>query len=205
MKKITYTLNFGLIGSNNSAKDFGEKIFLEYLKKLAIKSNLTESYNIKECVPEFLIIFREIPIKIRMFLAEDFNDIMYKYEEIKKLDVILLILNIFDLNSINSLNKDSFEEFKNYFSFRNGLSVLAGINLEGDNSSENIRISRSQLIEKAKELDVLYGYEITIDKEENSEFFDHILNDFIFKLQYSSPELYDLAKLYGKELMEKSQ
>jgi hypothetical protein len=204
LKKITYTLNFGLIGSNSSAIDFGKKIFFEYLKRIAIKSNLTENYNINEGILEFLIIFREIPIKIRIFLADSFNDIIYNYERIRTIDILILLLNIFDLNSINSLTRDSFEEFKNYFSFRNGVSVLAGINMEGENSSENSRISRSQLTEKAKELDVLYGYELSINEKENSEFFNHILSDFIFKFQYSSPELFDLAKLYGKELMGKS-
>ncbi len=205
MKKITYTLNFGLIGSNNSAKEFRKKIFLEYLKELAIKSNLSENINNQEDVTEFLIIFKEIPIKIKIFIAENFNEIIYNYEKIKIIDVVILILKISDRNSISSFNKDSFKEFKDYFSFRNGISILTGINLEGDIISESSRISRSLLIEKAKELDVIYGYEITADKEENSAFFDRILGDFIFKFQYSSPELFDLAKLYGKELMEKSQ
>lgn len=205
LKKITYSLNFGFIGSNKSADDFGKRIFLEYLKKISIKSKLTETFNIKDEAPELLIIFKEIPIKIRIFSAENFDYFIYNLEKIQKIDVIILIFNIFDTNSIKSLTKDSFEEFKDYFSFRNGISVLAGINLEADNNPEKNRISNAQLIEKAKELDVIYGYEITVGKEENFEFFDRILDDFIFKFQYSSPELFDLAKIYGKELMEKSQ
>jgi len=204
LRKITYTLNFGLIGTNKSADDFGNKIFLKYLKKFIVKNQPSENFNLIEGTPELLIIFKEIPIKIRIYTAENFNDIIYNQDKIKNLDVIIILLDIFDSSSINSLEKGSFEEFKDYFSFRNGISVLAGINLEPDKSPEKIRISSAQLIEKAKDLDVIYGYELTAEKEENSEFFNRILGDFIFKFQYSSPELFDLAKLYGKELMEKS-
>lgn len=204
MKKITFSLNFGLIGSNKYADDFGKKIVMESLKKITIKSKLPKNSEITKQGPELLIIFKEIPIRIRIFLAENFNDFIYNNQEIINFDVIILIFNIFDSNSINSLKKDSFEEFKDYFSFKNGITVLAGVNFEADNVDEKIRINSAQIIEKAKELDVIYGYEITADKEENFEFFSLILSDFIFKFQYSSPELFDLAKLYGKELIEKS-
>jgi len=204
LKKITFSLNFGLIGSNKYADDFGKKIVMESLKKITIKSKLPKNSEITKQGPELLIIFKEIPIRIRIFLAENFNDFIYNNQEIINFDVIILIFNIFDSNSINSLKKDSFEEFKDYFSFKNGITVLAGVNFEADNVDEKIRINSAQIIEKAKELDVIYGYEITADKEENFEFFSLILSDFIFKFQYSSPELFDLAKLYGKELIEKS-
>ena len=204
MKKITFSLNFGLIGSNKYADDFGKKIVMESLKKITIKSKLPKNSEITKQGPELLIIFKEIPIRIRIFLAENFNDFIYNNQEIINFDVIILIFNIFDSNSINSLKKDSFEEFKDYFSFKNGITVLAGVNFEADNVDEKIRINSAQIIEKAKELDVIYGYEITADKEENFEFFSLILSDFIFKFQYSSPELFDLAKLYGEELIEKS-
>jgi len=204
LKKITFSLNFGLIGSNKYADDFGKKIVMESLKKITIKSKLPKNSEITKQGPELLIIFKEIPIRIRIFLAENFNDFIYNNQEIINFDVIILIFNIFDSNSINSLKKDSFEEFKDYFSFKNGITVLAGVNFEADNVDEKIRINSAQIIEKAKELDVIYGYEITADKEENFEFFSLILSDFIFKFQYSSPELFDLAKLYGEELIEKS-
>ena len=178
---------------------------MESLKKITIKSKLTKNTEITKEGPELLIIFKEIPIRIRIFLAEHFNDFIYNNQEIINFDVIILIFNLFDSNSINSLNKDSFEEFKDFFSFKNGITVLAGVNFEGDNNNQKIRINSTQLIEKAKELDVIYGYEITAEMEENFEFFSLILSHFVFKFQYSSPELFDLAKLYGKELIEKSQ
>ncbi len=203
MKKITYSLNFGLIGSNKSANDFGKKIFLEYFKKIIVKGELPENFYLNEGNPAFLIIFKEIPIRIRIFTAKSFNEIIFNYDRIRSIDVLIILIDIFELNSINSLDRETFEEFKDYFSFRNGISILTGINVGGEVSSEATRISRSQLTEKAKELDVLYGYELSINEKENSEFFNHILSDFIFRFQYSSPELFDLAKLYGKEL-EKS-
>ncbi|MFX1337567.1 MAG: hypothetical protein ACFFDK_03055 [Promethearchaeota archaeon] len=204
MKKIAFSLNVGLIGSNKYANVFGKKVFIESLKKITIKSKLPNDSKITKVGPELLIIFKEIPIKLRVFFAENFNDFIYDYEKIKNFDVIILLINMRDSSSLNSLDKDSFEEFKDYFSFKNGISILAGMNFTEDSNTEKIRINRDQLIEKAKELDVIYGYEITADKEENFKFFNRILSDFIFKFQYSSPELFDLAKLYGKELIEKS-
>jgi hypothetical protein len=198
-------LNFGLIGSNKSADDFKKNVVLGYLKNYTINGKQPENSYLEEGASEFLIIFKEIPIKVRIFTGENFNNFIYNHDKIKNLDVIILILDIFDLSSSELLEKDSFEEFKDYFAFRNGISVLVGFNSEADNNLDKTYITTDQIIEKAKKLNVIYGYEITAGKEENLEFFDRIFEDFIFKFQYSSPELFDLANLYGKELKEESQ
>ena len=205
MKKITYTINFAFISSNTSSNELEKEIFIEYLKKMAIENNVREKNNIKESPLEFLIIFREIPIKIRLFLYKSFENIKFNNEKITNIDVIVFIFNILDFNSLQSFNLESFEEFKKNISFTSRISVLAGIDLEKNNYAESDRISRNQMIEKSKELDVLYTYEIRKNEEDISQFFEKILDDFVLKFYYSSPELFDLAKLYGKELLEKSQ
>lgn len=205
MKKITYSINFAFIGSNTSSNELEKEIFIEYLKKIAIENNVKEINNIHESPLEFLIIFREIPIKIRVFLYKSFENFKFNNEKITNIDVIVFIFNIFDSNSMNSFNNESFEELKKNLTIKNRISVLAGIDLEKNNYAERDRISRNQMIEKSKELDVLYTYEIKNDNEDISQFFEKILDDFILKFYYSSPELFDLAKLYGKELLEKSQ
>jgi len=205
LKKITYSINFAFIGSNTSSNELEKEIFIEYLKKIAIENNVKEINNIHESPLEFLIIFREIPIKIRVFLYKSFENFKFNNEKITNIDVIVFIFNIFDSNSMNSFNNESFEELKKNLTIKNRISVLAGIDLEKNNYAERDRISRNQMIEKSKELDVLYTYEIKNDNEDISQFFEKILDDFILKFYYSSPELFDLAKLYGKELLEKSQ
>ena len=205
MKKITYTINFAFISSNTSSNELEKEIFIEYLKKMAIENNVREKNNINESPLEFLIIFREIPIKIRLFLYKSFENIKFNNEKITNIDVIVFIFNILDFNSLQSFNLESFEEFKKNISFTSRISVLAGIDLEKNNYAESDRISRNQMIEKSKELDVLYTYEIRKNEEDISQFFEKILDDFVLKFYYSSPELFDLAKLYGKELLEKSQ
>ena len=205
MKKITYTINFAFISSNISSNELEKEIFIEYLKKMAIENNVREKNNINESPLEFLIIFREIPIKIRLFLYKSFENIKFNNEKITNIDVIVFIFNILDFNSLQSFNLESFEEFKKNISFTSRISVLAGIDLENNNNVDKNRISRNQMIEKSKDLDVLYTYEIKKDDRDISQFFEKILDDFVLKFYYSSPELFDLAKLYGKELLEKSQ
>ena len=205
MKKIIYTINFAFIGSNTTSNELENEIFIEYLKKIAIENNIKDKNNINESPLEFLIIFREIPIKIRLFLYKSLEHIRFNNEKITNIDVVVFIFNIFDLNSISSFNNESLEVLKKDLSITSRISVLAGIDLENNNNVDKNRISRNEMIEKSKDLDVLYTYEIKKDDRDISQFFEKILDDFVLKFYYSSPELFDLAKLYGKELLEKSQ
>ncbi|TFG15996.1 MAG: hypothetical protein EU535_00110 [Promethearchaeota archaeon] len=204
MRKITYTVNFAFISSNESSNDLEKEIFIKYLKKIAIESNLGEISNSNEDPLEFLIIFKEIPIRIRVYSSNSFNNIRDQYAKIPNIDVVVIVFNILNLDLINSLNTQFFEELISEFSFTNGISVLAGVNLEDDTSNEKVHISRESIIKKAKEFEVLYTYEIRKNEEDISQLFEKILNDFILKFHYSSPELFELAKLYGKELLERS-
>ena len=199
MKKISYTLNLGLVGSYKSGEDSGKGIFIDFLKDKAVEYNLDDYH-------EFLIIFNQIPIRMKIFPVEDFNELILNYDKIKKLDIIVLTLNIYEFNSINEYEKQSFEEFEKYYKFR-GSSILVGIDVEKiyRSTSNNSRISYFNLIKKAKELNILYCFEIQNKNRDLSELYNKVLDDFIFKFQFSSPELFNQAKSYGKELSIKKK
>ena len=199
MKKISYTLNLGLVGSYKSGEDSGKGIFIDFLKDKAVEYNLDDYH-------EFLIIFNQIPIRMKIFPVEDINELILNYDKIKKLDIIVLTLNMHEFNSINEYEKQSFEEFEKYYKFR-GSSILVGIDVEKiyRSTSKNSRISYFDLIKKAKELNILYCFEIQNKNRDLSELYNRVLDDFIFKFQFSSPELFNQAKSYGKELSIKKK
>ncbi|MFX1315998.1 MAG: hypothetical protein ACFE9T_09055 [Promethearchaeota archaeon] len=195
MKKISYSLHIGIIGNNNSGKEF----LLNHLESIGLKKDLSDEKF------EVLLIHKNVPFKIKVFSAENFRDVILKHSvKFGKLDILVIILNLNDLNSIKECEKEIFEEFRQFFLFQ-GLSILIGMDvkqiLEGS-SSDGLRISRFNLIKKAKELNLLYCFEIHNKERDISNVYNKILDDFIFKFQYSTPELFDQAKIYGKELIK---
>jgi len=195
LKKISYSLRIGLIGSNNS----GKELLLNYLEDNAIEKNHSDDKF------EVLLIHKEIPFKIKVFPAENFIEVISEQSiNFGKLDVLIIILNLNDLNSIKEYEKEAFEEFRQFFLFQ-GLSILAGMDVKQilkGSPSNNLRISRFNLIKKAKELNILYCFEIHNKERDISEIYNKLLNDFIFKFQYSTPELFEQAKIYGRKLIK---
>ncbi|MFX1366140.1 MAG: hypothetical protein ACFFCE_18515 [Promethearchaeota archaeon] len=193
MKKISYSLRIAIIGNKEQLKT----IFFENLIKSAIKTNLSDEYN------EFLIVFKEIPIKIRINLYENLNSLIYDFENIQKIDVLILTLNLYKPDSISIVNKLLIEEFNETFSFQ-GISILVGMNVElilKKIQSKEFKISRFQLEKSTKDLNFIYCFEIFNKNRDVDEIYNTILNDFILRFQYSSPELFDKAKEYGKSLL----
>ncbi len=192
LKKISYSLRIGIVGS----KELSKKIFLESLRTTAIDSDLSNNKL------EFLIIHKNIPIKIKVFLAVRLEDLIYNFDRIEKLDVLILTLNLYEQDSINYYNKALVEEFSDVLSFQ-GLSVLVGMNIEqilNKPPSKNLKISRFHLEKLTRELDLIYCYEIYNNNKDVTDIYNQILNDFIFRFQYSSPDLFEKAKIYGKHL-----
>ncbi len=192
MKKISYSLRIGIVGS----KELSKKIFLESLRTTAIDSDLSNNKL------EFLIIHKNIPIKIKVFLAVRLEDLIYNFDRIEKLDVLILTLNLYEQDSINYYNKALVEEFSDVLSFQ-GLSVLVGMNIEqilNKPPSKSLKISRFHLEKLTRELDLIYCYEIYNNNKDVTDIYNQILNDFIFRFQYSSPDLFEKAKIYGKHL-----
>ncbi len=192
MKKISYSLRIGIVGN----KEFIEEIFLDTLNKFAIESKISDE------IYEFLIVYKQIPIKIRVFLAETLENLIKSFERIQKLDVIIITLNLYDKDGLNTINKYIVELFTDTFLFK-GLSVLVGMDIEHifkKTPSRSLKISRFQLEKMTKDLNLIYCFEIFNKNRDVNEIYNTLLNDFILRFQYSSPELFEKAKIFGKRL-----
>lgn len=194
LKKISYSLRIGIIGNRASIR----KIFFESLSTSAIISELSDDNY------EFLIVFKQIPIKIKIFFAENLDGLISNFEQIQKLDVLILTLNLYEPDSINSINKHLLEEFIETFSFQ-GISVLVGMDIVQilkSSPPKNFKMSRFQLEKTTKDLNLIYCFEIFNKNRDINEIYNTIFNDFILRFQFSSPELFETAKDYGKKLLE---
>jgi hypothetical protein len=193
VKKVSYSLRIGIIGNKEHIKE----IFLDRLNNIAIDSNF--SNNSYEC----LIVFKQIPIKINVFIADTLEMIIEKFEIIQKLDILILTINLYDKKSLNTINKNVVEEFLEIFSFQ-GLSVLVGMDIEQllkDSPSKSFKISRFKLEKTTKDLNLIYCFEIFNKNTDINEIYNTLFNDFILRFQYSNPELFESAKEYGKRIL----
>ncbi|MFX1236579.1 MAG: hypothetical protein ACFFAS_07555 [Promethearchaeota archaeon] len=203
MKKISFGLDVGLVGSSNS---FNESFF-EYLKKLSIPSSSSSETPSKNKVFNVFIVFNGVPIKIRVHLAKNFEDIIYMSDKINKIDVLILVLDVYDLTSKDQYKPKDIKEIIEVFSFK-GTSVLLGIDtkkIEKEDDFDGFRISRYDLVQKTKELDLLYCFEIQNKNKDIKDFFEIILSDHVFKFAITNPELLEQSKIYGTHLMEMRQ
>ena len=192
MKKIKFSLNLGIIGADDSGIDF----LINYLKQSALRNDSNEKLN------EFLIMDHDIPVKIKVFNGKDFNQLNERYENIRRIDAIIVIIDIYNLNSFNGDLFKGFEEFNTLYMFK-GVSVLAGIDkffIENGVVSDKLRISRINLIQKTKDLGFLYCFEIQNRNNDILEIFNKFIDNFMKKVRNINPELLERAKTYGKEL-----
>ena len=187
----------GIVG----IEDSGKEIFINYLKSKRIVDK-----SIIDLDRDHFIVFKQIPIKIRIFLADNLNQFNSNFEKINKFDVLIIALNLNNLSATDDLKKENFDDFRKIFSFW-GVSILVGIDVNRifrlPPSPKNFRLSKDRLIKKAKDLDVLYCFEIKYKYNDLKDLFVMILEDFLIKIQLRSPELFDQAKVYGNELISK--
>ncbi|KKM17516.1 hypothetical protein LCGC14_1674940 [marine sediment metagenome] len=192
MKKINYSLRIGIVGN----KELIKEIFLLVLKSSAIEFDLVEG------IYEVFLVYENIPIKSKIFLVENLEELVTNFERIEKLDVIILTVDLFDSNSIYQYYKNIIEEFNETYYFQ-GISILVGIDfikIFKKRSTENLRVSRYSLEDIAKYLNLIYCYEISNKNEDVMEIYKKIFKDFLFRFQFSSPDLYEQARSYGKAL-----
>ena len=193
MKEFSYTINLGLVGTEDSKK----KIFLDYLKQIALK------FTSEDLIWKYFVLFDDIPIKIKAILAESFEDLISKKIPFKRFDVIIIATNIYNDKSINNIKIENYTNFSQRFMF-NGISVLAGIDpfliLNKKIPLNKRRINEFSLIQKTRELELLYCYKIQNLQRDVKEVFDKILKDIYFKLEFLNPELFERAKAYGRIL-----
>lgn len=199
LKKVSFALNICLLGSLDS----GKEVFMDYLKSSALEMSFINDVGKMIDYHEMLIVYNEIPIKIRIFLSDNLEKVIDYYDKIKNIDVVILSLNLYDVKSLDEYNVEKIKELKENLMLR-GVLTLVGLDVKKISnkpaSFTSSKISNQDLIRKAKELEVLYCFKIENKKDDLLQFYDQILNDFIFKFQYSSPELFNQAKSYGKKL-----
>ncbi|MFW9780736.1 MAG: hypothetical protein ACFFFB_00445 [Candidatus Heimdallarchaeota archaeon] len=192
MKKIKFSLNLGVIDRDN----YGNELIIEYLKQMALNSNA------HDISIEFLVVFKDVPIKVELFNALNYNHLSDNYSKIKRLDVLINVVDIFSLNSLEDIKFEEFETFNKIYMFH-GISILLGVNkdlIEKKIVSNRERITTIDLIRKTKELGFLYCFEIQNKKQDLLELFNKIFDNFILKLGNINPELLKNAISYGKEL-----
>ncbi|KKK40710.1 hypothetical protein LCGC14_0934390 [marine sediment metagenome] len=192
MKKINYSLRIGIVGN----KELIKEIFLSGLRSSAIEFDLVEG------IYEIFLVYDNIPIKVKIFLVENLEELVNNFERIEKLDVIILTVDLFDSNSIYQYYQNIIEEFNETYYFQ-GISILVGIDfikILKKKSTENLRVSRYSLEDMAKYLNLIYCYEISNKNEDVIEIYKKIFKDFLFRFQFTSPELYEQARSYGKTL-----
>lgn len=191
MRKVTYSLKIGLVGSPDSGKDFIET----YLGNISLEVTKQNGFI------EYLIIHDLIPIKLKIFDGKDLNALIYNYDKIENLDVLLIVLNQNDEESLNQLNQGKFEEFKEYFFFK-GISALIGVGKSKLNENGTMK---EKIIQKAKELELIYAFQLDSEVSGLDQIKNKILDDFLLKFQYSSAELLEAAKDYGIELINQRE
>ncbi len=193
MKKISYNLRIGIVGN----KDYNKDIFFENLRDFAIDTKISDEFS------EFFIIFKQIPIRVKIFLAVDLEEIIKNFDKIEKLDAIILTIDVSDTKSIYQYYKNIIEEFNDTYYFQ-GISILVGIDtsqLFKKKASKNIRVSRYSLEDMTKYLNLIYCYEIYNKKGDVAEIYKKIFNDFTFRFRYSSQDLFEKARIYGETLV----
>ena len=185
MKDIIFSINLGLIGTEDSRLE----IFINYLKEKSLK------FTSENLVYEFFLQHEGIPIKLRIAVTNGFEDLIQRNEHFKHFDVIIIAVNLYNRNSISNYTIQSYSDFRNYFIF-NGISVLVGVDtfLIFQKEPPNKRnITEFGLIQKTKELDFLYCFKVQDKKKDITNLFDNILNYIKLKLKFLNPELFNRA------------
>jgi len=191
LKDIIYSINLGLIGTEYSRLE----IFIDYLKEIALK------FTSENLIYEFYLQYEGILIKLRVVIADRFEELIHRSENFKHFDVIIIAVNIYESNSISNYTIQNYSDFRNYFFF-NGISVLVGVDtfLIFQKEPPNERnITEINLIQKTKELEFLYCFKIQDIKKDISDIFSKVLNYINLKLQFINPELFKRAKLNNQE------
>lgn len=186
MKDIIFSINLGLIGSEYSRLE----IFIDHLKEIAL------NYTSDNLVYEFFLQYIGIPIKIRIAIGREFDDLVQRSDSFKHFDAIIIVVNLYNGNSISNYTIQSYSDFRNYYIF-NGISVLVGVDTflifqkEPPNKKD---ITEFNLIQKTKELEFLYCFKVQDEKKDIPELFDNLLNYINQKLKFLNPELFKRAK-----------
>ena len=114
MKKIIFSLKLGLIGQDDS----GKNILLDFLEKESIPKSLLNNHDDTIDFLQYTIVHELIPIKIKVYQADDLESILQNYKQIRNLDILMLALNLYHLNSKNDYRYTDLERFIKKYSFK---------------------------------------------------------------------------------------
>ncbi len=190
MKDFHFSLNLGLIGTDDSRID----IILEYLKE---KTKLTSS---KDSKSEFQFIYENVPLKLKIFQFKHFDDLNSDINHLKKIDVIIVAVNLYNDQAISKLSLKTYKEFCEKFMF-NGIATLVGIDpflIEQKNPPASRKINEFVLIQKTKELKFHYCFKIQNSQRDIADILNKILNHVNLKLEFINPEMFERVKTNSK-------
>jgi hypothetical protein len=148
LKDFHFSLNLGLIGTDDSRID----IILDYLKE---KTKLSSS---EDSISEFQFIYEKVPLKMKIYQFKHFEDLTDDIRQLKKLDAIIVVVNLYNDQAISKLTLNKYKEFCDNFMF-NGIAALVGIDpylIEQKNPPASRNINEFVLIQKTKELKFHY-------------------------------------------------
>ena len=195
MKDVHFSLNLGLIGTDDSRID----IILDYLKE---KTKLTSS---KDSISVFQFIYENVPLKMKIFQFKHFEDITNEINSFKNLDAIIVAVNLYNDQAISKLTLDKYQEFCDNFMF-NGSTVLVGIDpylIEQNNPPTSRKINEFALIQKTKELKFHYCFKIQNPQKDIADILNKVLNYVILKLEFTNPEVFERVKTNSKDFVGK--
>jgi len=195
LKDFHFSLNLGLIGTDDSRID----IFLEYLKE---NTKLDRS---KKSLNEFQFIYESVPLKIKNFQFKHLEDLTNDNKIRKKLDAIIVAINLYNDQAISNLNLNSYIELCEKFNF-NGVAVLVGTDpylIDQIKPPASRSINEFVLIQKAKELNFHYCFKIQNSKKDIADIFNRVLNYVILKLEFINPEMFERVRTNNKGIVGK--
>jgi hypothetical protein len=193
LKKVSLSINMVIIGGEDS----GRELFQQYLDRIALRVD----HNNK--IREYLLLHEKLPFKIKLYIAESFDQMKSQYPKLKTLDSLIISINIYDTQSIDRYTPAIIKNFFQQYKFQ-GLTMLVALDsyyIEKGVPSEYFRISRLNLRKKTNQLNFIYCYEIQNKNGDIKEALEKILDDTLLKFQTSSPELLEYAKKYGLKLL----
>jgi len=195
LKDFHFSLNLGLIGTDDSRID----LILEYLKE---KTKLTSS---KDSLNEFQFIYENVPLKMKIFQFKNFEDLTDNINPIKKIDAIIVAVNLYNDQAIFKLSLETYKEFCDKFMF-NGIAVLVGIDpylIEQTNPPTYRKINEFALIQKTKELKFHYCFKIQNSQRDIADIFKKVLNHVNLKLEFINPEMFERVKKKSNNIVGK--
>ncbi len=190
MKDFHFSLNLGLIGTDDSRID----IILDYLKE---KTKLISS---KDSISEFQFIYENVPLKMKIFQFKNFEDLTDNINHLKKIDAIIIAVNLYNDQAILKLSLEIYKEFCDNFMF-NGIAVLVGIDpflIKQKDPPASRKINEFVLIQKTKELNFHYCFKIQNSQRDIADIFNKILNYVNLKLEFINPEMFERVKTNSK-------